>query len=158
MGTPPSSASPASSASSTPASASDQVEPPPLVEDVTFRMSQRGDAIGFDLECRDGQVRRLIFPIDTLPKLLAGFLWSGAESAARVAPTPPTDDLRERLQDGARLATAARLVRIEGVDEVILELEVGAALFAVRLPDGWAETLGVSLLEFVRRKTDIAAQ
>lgn len=126
------------------------LEAPPVIEDVTFRMSAKGDAIGFDLELTNGQTRRLVFPVQALPKLLAGFLWSGAEAAARATPSAMPDEMRERLQDGARVATAARLVRVAGLEEVVLELEVGAAAFAVRLPDTWAETLGVALLDHVR--------
>jgi hypothetical protein len=135
-----------------------QVEAPPLVEDVTFRMSAKGDAIGFDLECRDGSVRRLVFPIDTLPKLLAGFLWSGAEAADRAAPPKVSEEFKSALQDGARLASGARLIRLEGVRDVVLEMEVGAAVFAVRIPDTWAETLGVALLEHVNRNRDTPPQ
>jgi hypothetical protein len=122
-----------------------------LVRDIVFRMSEGGDAIGFDLECQDGSMRRMVFPVSSLPKLLAGFLWCGAEAAQRAQPPAVDEPMRERLQDGARTATKARLLRIEGVDDVVLEMEVGAALFAVRLPGTWAQTLGDSLLDHVAR-------
>lgn len=125
------------------------LEAPPVVRDIVFRMSEQGDAIGFDLECHDGSTRRMVFPVATLPKLLAGFLWCGSEAAQRAEPPPVDDAMKERLQDGARTATKARLLRIEAVDDVVLEIEVGAALFSVRLPASWAHTLGVSLLDHV---------
>lgn len=126
--------------------------PAPLVEDVTFRMSERGDAVGFDLECGDGQVRRLVFPTAIIPKLLAGFLWSGAEAARRAPDVRIPEQLKERIQDGARVATRAQLVRIESEPDVVLELEVGAAVVAIRLPETWAESLGVALLSDVQKQ------
>jgi hypothetical protein len=120
-----------------------------VVRDIVFRMSEHGDAIGFDLECQDGSTRRMVFPIASLPKLLAGFLWCGSEAALRADPPPVEDWMKERLQDGARTATKARLLRVDGVDDVVLEMEVGAALFSVRLPGTWAQSLGHSLLDHV---------
>ena len=104
----------------------------PVVTDVTFRVSEGGDMIGMDLECRDGAVRSVAIPAVDLTKLLAGFLWAGHESAMRRFPTPIDDATRERLRDGARPATDWKMIQIGS--EQYLEVTVGAAFLSVRLP------------------------
>ena len=106
----------------------------PVITDVTFRVSEGGDMIGLDFECRDGAVRSVAFPAGDLSKLLAGFLWAADDSAARRFPPPVDIATRERLRDGARSATDWRMVRIGS--EQYLEVTVGAAFLSIRLPRG----------------------
>lgn len=104
----------------------------PVISDVIFRISPDGGMIGIDFECRDGLVRGVALPVEELTKMLAGFIWAGAESAARAAPAPLDDRLRHQLRDGARPATDWRI--LEGQGEQFLEISVGAAHLCVRLP------------------------
>lgn len=104
----------------------------PVVTDVTFRISEGGDMIGMDFECRDGAVRSVAFPATDLSKLLAGFLWAGDESATRQVPSAVDEALKARLRDGARSASDWKIARYGG--EQYLEVTVGAAFLSVRLP------------------------
>ena len=104
----------------------------PVITDVTFRVSEGGDMIGMDFECRDGAVRSVAFPAVDLSKVLAGFLWAGHESGARRIPTPVDDAMKERFRDGARPATDWKMVQIG--PEQYLEVTVGAVFLSVRLP------------------------
>jgi hypothetical protein len=88
--------------------------------------------IGVDFECRDGSVRSLATPISALPMLMAGFAWAGAEAAEKRAFTIDPA-LRERLQDGARVATAWRVDADPSDGAILLDLEFGAAVVCARL-------------------------
>lgn len=117
----------------------------PLITDVTFRLSQEGDMVGMDFECGDGRTRSVMLPVSTLPKLIAGMMWAGAESAERRpgAPVSPTD--REMMQDGARVVTDWRVMPADDRRDALLELESGASRLCVRVPGTDAMLLGLAL-------------
>jgi hypothetical protein len=119
----------------------------PMISDVAFRLSQAGDMIGMDFECTDGRTRSVALPIATLPKLIAGMMWAGAESAER-RPSPPLSlSEREILHDGARTITDWRVSPAPDGDGAILEVESGVGLVCLRLPVIAARLLGLALQE-----------
>lgn len=105
----------------------------PVVQDVTFRLSATGDMIGVDFECRDGQTRALALSVAALPKVVAGFMWAGAESAVRRPPPVVTTPMRDALEAGARAVSAYRVVTQPNGEDRLLELRSGAAVVCVRL-------------------------
>jgi hypothetical protein len=105
----------------------------PVVQDVTFRLSATGDMIGLDFECRDGQTRALALSVAALPKVMAGFLWAGAESGARRPPPVVTAPMREALEGGARALTGYRVVATANGQDRLLELRSGAAVLCVQV-------------------------
>jgi hypothetical protein len=114
----------------------------PIVDDITFRLSEGGEMVGIDFECRDGSTRALAMSIAGLPKLFAGLLWAGAESGMRrPAPALPPA-VREALHDGARELTGWRVSQSLDGSDAILELESGAAVFCIRVPSAWLRDLG----------------
>jgi len=116
-----------------------------MITDVTFRLSNAGDMVGMDFECADGKTRSVMLPVSTLPKLLAGMMWAGAESAERLprAPLPLSD--RETLQDGARAITDWRVTPSLDRRDAMLELESGVGHLCVRVPGTAAMLLGLAL-------------
>lgn len=117
----------------------------PEITDVTFRLSQAGDMIGIDFECSDNRTRSVMLPVASLPKLVAGLLWAGAESAERHPAHPLSMDERERLQDGARAITHWRVAPAPEKDTALLEIESGAAHAVFRVPGTSAMLLGLAL-------------
>jgi len=117
----------------------------PLITDVTFRLSREGDMVGMDFECADGRTRSVMLPVSTLPKLIAGMMWAGAESAERRALAPVSLADRETLQDGARAVTDWCVTPGEDRRDALLELESGASRLCVRVPGTDAMLLGLAL-------------
>lgn len=117
----------------------------PMITDVTFRLSNAGDMVGMDFECGDGKTRSVMLPVSTLPKLIAGMMWAGAESAERRALAPVSIADRETLQDGARAVTDWRVTPADDSRDALLEIESGASRVCVRVPGTDAMLLGLAL-------------
>lgn len=117
----------------------------PAISDVTFRISDAGDMIAIDFEGADGKVRSVALPVSTLPKLISGMMWAGAESAARRVTPPMSLAERETLHDGARRMTDWRVSVAPDGDDAMLEIESGAGLLCVRAPREAARLLGLAL-------------
>lgn len=118
----------------------------PMISDVAFRLSQAGDMIGIDFECTDGRTRSVALPVSSLPKLIAGMMAAGAESAERRPPPPIPLAERELLHDGARAITDWRVLPGAG-GEVVLEAECGVGRVCLRLPLVAARLMGLALQE-----------
>jgi hypothetical protein len=117
----------------------------PVVQDVTFRLSQSGDMVGVDFECRDGQTRSLALSVAASPKVLAGFLWAGAESAGK-RPAPAISQVtREAMQDGARTVSGYRVTTDSASGDRVLELRCGAGAVCVRVDAAMADEIAHAL-------------
>lgn len=116
-----------------------------MISDVTFRISNTGDMVGMDFEGADGRTRSVMLPIATLPKLIAGMMWAGAESAERRPAAPLSLGERETLHDGARMMTDWRVTPAPGERDTMLEIESGAGLVCVRMPREAVRLLGLAL-------------
>lgn len=117
----------------------------PLVTDVSFRINDAGDVFAIDFTCADGELRGVALPVTALPPLLAGVLWTGAESARRRRAAPLDHlDLR-RLFERAPHATSVSAG--PATDGVILAVEVGAAGAAVKISRKEALDLAERLVE-----------
>lgn len=123
----------------------------PLISEVTFRIAEDGAYFGLDLSCSDGAVRSAAFPSSLLTSMIVGALWSASEAGKRgVKPFINPEDL-ERMREGAPGVSEWRLdVTPEGP---LLEMRVGAAVFAVRVPREGVLALGRALNEYMRLDT-----
>jgi hypothetical protein len=118
---------------------------PPTVNDVTVRISDTGDLIALDFEASDGRTRSVALPASSLPKLISGMMWAGAESAERRMTPPLSLTEREALHDGARAMSDWRVAPAPDRRDVMLEIEAGAGLLCVRVPADAARLLGLAL-------------
>lgn len=117
----------------------------PMITDVTVRISDSGDMFSLEFEASDGKVRNVALPVASLPKLISGLMWAGAESAERrVTPSLPPAE-RETLHDGARGLTDWRVSPTSDGRAAVLELESGAGMLCVRVPPLAARLLGLAL-------------
>ncbi len=117
----------------------------PMITDVTVRISDAGDMLALEFEGSDGKVRSVALPVSTLPKLISGMMWAGAESAERRMTPPLPLAERETLQDGARRLTDWRVSPAPDGRDAMLEIESGAGLLCVRIPHEAARMLGIAL-------------
>ena len=115
----------------------------PLLRDVTFRITEKGDFIGLDMACADGSTRSIAMPAALAAKLTAGFLWSAEEAARRGQRVELADAALGHLQASAPVVKAFDIVGGGGAP--VLDLEIGAAHVCVRFSREGAAALHQAL-------------
>ncbi len=120
----------------------------PLVTDVTFRISDAGDFFAVDFTCADGEVRGVALPVTALTRLVAGLLWTGAESGRKRAPPDLEDEDVERLREHAPSITAIAAGR--AAQGLTMAIQIGAVSMAVRLDPTTALEVAERLVDLIQ--------
>lgn len=114
----------------------------PLMTDLTVRVTEKGDYVGLEMTCADGQLRAIAVPSVLVAKLTAGFLWAAEECARRGAPASLPDAAIGHLQSSAPVA---RAVEIVGGAAPVLDFDVGGAHVCLRLDRETTRKLAIAL-------------
>jgi hypothetical protein len=122
-------------------------DPVPVVTDIEFRVSEGGDFFGMDFRARDGAVRSIAFPMSTLPSIVSGCLWVGADAGRKRPQATLHDQVRAAAREAAGPVTQWEIVPKGG--GAVLEFRIGAGLVCLELSPPALKALAVSLQAYV---------
>lgn len=114
----------------------------PLMTDLTVRVTEKGDYVGLEMTCADGQIRTIAVPSVLVAKLTAGLLWAAEDCARRGGPADLPDAAIGHLQSSA---PKARSVEVVGAASTVLDFDVGGAHVCLRLNRDVTQSLAIAL-------------
>lgn len=114
----------------------------PLMTDLTVRVTEKGDYVGLEMMCADGQIRTIAVPSILIAKLTAGLLWAAEDCARRGGPAELPDAAIGHLQSSA---PAVSRVDVVGTAAPVLDFDVGGAHVCLRLDREGTKSLAIAL-------------